>query len=108
MSEPASIRSISRAIRPDWMRERSSRSSTIPWSRSQSSRAACMSSVCFSLSGPTVSSAARWTAIRSEVSGVRNSCATVATRSFLSSSNRMRRVTSWSTMVAPTTPPSSE
>ena len=39
--------------------------------------------------------------MRSEVSGVRNSCATVATRSFLSSSKRRRRVTSWSTTVAP-------
>ena len=52
-----------------------------------------------SLSGPTLSSAHRWIAMRSDVSGVRNSCATVATRSFLSSSKRSRRVTSCRTMV---------
>ena len=45
--------------------------------------------------------------MRSEVSGVRNSWATVATRSFLSSSKRRRRVTSWSSTVAPDTPPPS-
>ena len=43
--------------------------------------------------------------MRSEVSGVRNSCATVATRSFFSSSKRSRRVTSCRTMVDADQPP---
>ena len=46
-------------------------------------------------------------AMRSEVSGVRNSCATVATRLFLSSSNRNRRVMSWKTIATPVTSPDS-
>ncbi len=45
--------------------------------------------------------------MRNEVSGVRNSCATVATRLFFSSSKRSTRVTSWRMMVTPTSPPCS-
>ncbi len=58
------------SIRPDWMRDRSSRSSTICCSRSVSCRAACIRSSCLSLSAPTLSSAMRCTAMRREVSGV--------------------------------------
>ena len=75
--------------------------------RSQSSRAAWSRSACLSVSGPATPSRQRWIAMRSEVSGVRNSCATVATRSFFSSSKRCRRVTSCSTIAAATTPPPS-
>ncbi len=53
------------------------------------------------VSGPAASSRQRWMAMRSEVSGVRNSWATVATTSFLSSSKRCSRVTSWRITVAP-------
>ena len=45
--------------------------------------------------------------MRSDVSGVRNSCATVATRSLRSSSNRNSRVTSWMITAAPFTAPDS-
>ena len=45
--------------------------------------------------------------MRSDVSGVRNSCATVATRLFFSSSNRSTRVTSCRMMVTPIRPPCS-
>jgi hypothetical protein len=61
-----------------------------------------------SVSGPAASSTQRWMAMRSEVSGVRNSWATVATRSFFSSSTRIRRETSCSTMATPVTVPASE
>ena len=74
-------------------------------SRSQSSRAANSRSACFGVSGPTTSSVHRCMAMRSEVSGVRNSCATVATRLFLSSSKRNSRVMSCSTMAPPVTAP---
>ena len=43
--------------------------------------------------------------MRSDVSGVRNSCATVATRSVLSSSKCRRRVTSCSVTATPVMPP---
>ena len=46
-------------------------------------------------------------AIRRLVSGVRNSWATVATRSSFSSSKRRSRVMSWSTTVTPRSRPSS-
>ena len=69
--------------------------------RSQSSRAANSRSACLGVSGPTASSVHRCNAMRSDVSGVRNSCATVATRSFFSSSKRNSRVMSWSTIAAP-------
>ncbi len=45
--------------------------------------------------------------MRSDVSGVRSSCATVATRSLRSSSTRRNRVTSCSTTAAPVIVPSS-
>ncbi len=83
-------------------------SSTMPWSRSQSWRAAAMRSACWGVSGPAASSAHMWTAMRRDVRGVRNSWATVATRSFFSSSKRTSRVTSWRTIVTPVTAPSSE
>ena len=43
----------------------------------------------------------KWSDIRREVSGVRNSWATVATRSFFNSSKRRNRVTSCRMTVAP-------
>jgi hypothetical protein len=46
-------------------------------------------------------------AMRKEVSGVRNSWATVATRLFFSSSKRNRRVMSWYTTATPVTSPAS-
>src|SRR5207253_2058429 len=45
---------------PAWIRARSSRSSTMSWRRSQSSRAACSRSACFSLTAPTVPSRRMW------------------------------------------------
>ena len=59
----------------------------------------------FASAGPTASSVHRWIAMRSDVSGVRNSCATVATRLFFSSSKRSSRVMSWNTTAAPATSP---
>ena len=78
----------------------------IDWMRSQSWRAVWRRSACVDVSGPAASSTQRWTAMRSEVSGLFSSWATVATRSSRSSSIRRTRVTSWSTTVAPITAPS--